>query len=222
MTFRSSVLLPLLVLAGGAVAGSTDTRVVERVSDGDTIVLDGGEKVRLIGVDTPETVHPRKPVQPFGKEASAFTKRLSEGKRVRLEYEAEAGPSRIDRYGRTLAYVYLTDGRMLNLEIVRQGYGHAYTKYPFSRMDEFRAAERHAREAGLGLWGSGEPETERGISEQPEARAPPAAAARDCIPREQCCRICAKGQPCGASCISAAYTCRKGRGCACHASEICP
>jgi micrococcal nuclease len=82
-----------------------DWRTVTRVIDGDTIVLDGGERVRLIGVDTPETVHPQKPVEYFGKEASAFTRRTVEGKRVRLEYEP--GPSRTDRYSGTLAYVYL-------------------------------------------------------------------------------------------------------------------
>ena len=108
---------------------AVEWRDVERVVDGDTLVLDGGERVRLIGVDTPETVHPKKPVERFGKEASGFTQKLAEGKRVRLEYDAE----RTDRYGRTLAYVFLEDGRLLNLEIIEQGYGHAYTKYPFFR-----------------------------------------------------------------------------------------
>src|SRR3989338_7085144 len=87
-------------------------RTVVRVVDGDTIVLDGDEKVRLIGVDTPETVDPRKPVQYFGKEASEFTRRMAEGKRVRLEFDQDTK----DRYGRTLAYVYLEDGTFLNAE----------------------------------------------------------------------------------------------------------
>ncbi len=78
-------------------------RRVERVIDGDTLVLEGGERVRLIGVDTPETVHPQKPVEYFGKEASKFTRGMVEGKRVRLEYDE--GTGRNDRYGRTLAYV---------------------------------------------------------------------------------------------------------------------
>ena len=64
-----------------------ESRRVQRVIDGDTLVLDGGERVRLIGVDTPETVHPQKPVERFGKEASAFTRRMAEGKEVYLEYE---------------------------------------------------------------------------------------------------------------------------------------
>ena len=119
----------------------SDWRQVTRVIDGDTIVLDGDERVRLIGVDTPETVHPQKPVEYFGKEASAFTRRMVEGDRVRLEYEQ--GMPREDRYGRTLAYVYLEGGRLLNLEIIEGGYGHAYTRFPFSKMEEFRAAERH-------------------------------------------------------------------------------
>jgi len=135
-------LLPRVALADL----SPDDRVVARVVDGDTLVLDGGEKVRLIGVDTPETVHPNKPVERFGKEASAFTKRMAEGKHVRLEYDQE----RRDRYGRTLAYVYLADGKLLNLELICHGYGFAYTRFQFSKMEEFRSAEREAREQERG------------------------------------------------------------------------
>jgi len=133
-----------------APAEAAQTRTVVRVVDGDTIMLDGGERVRLIGVDTPETVHPQKPVERFGKQASEFTRRLLEGRRVRLEFDQQ----RRDHYSRTLAYVHLPDGRLANEEIIRQGYGHAFTKYPFAQemMDRFRAAEREAREAGRGLW----------------------------------------------------------------------
>ena len=123
-------------------------RTVERVIDGDTLVLAGGERVRLIGVDTPETVDPRRPVQYFGKEASAFTRRMAEGKRVRLEYDQD----RVDRYGRTLAYVYLENGTFVNAEIIKQGCGFAYTQYPFRYLEEFRRYEREAREAQRGLW----------------------------------------------------------------------
>ena len=121
-----------------------------RVVDGDTIVIDGGEKVRLIGVDTPETVDPRKPVQRFGHEASRFTLQLLLDQRVKLQFDQR----RVDRYGRTLAYVYLADGRLANEEIIRNGFGYAYTKYPFAQpmMERFRAAEREAREVGRGLW----------------------------------------------------------------------
>jgi micrococcal nuclease len=87
-------------------------------------------------------------VEYFGKEASAFARRLAEGKRARLEYDHE----RYDRYRRTLAYVHLEDGTFLNAEIVRQGYGQAYTRFPFRYADQFRAYEREARENRRGLW----------------------------------------------------------------------
>src|SRR5207247_736210 len=83
-----------------------DFDVVERVVDGDTLLLQSGERVRLIGVDTPEIKHPKKPVEYFGKEASAFTRRMVEGKRVRLEFDqGNAARGHKDRYQRTLAYV---------------------------------------------------------------------------------------------------------------------
>jgi len=129
-------------------------RTVRRVVDGDTLVLENKERVRLIGVDTPETKHPRKPVEYYGKEASRFTKTMCEGKRVRLEFDqANAHIGHKDRYRRTLAYVFLEDGSFLNAEIVKQGYGFAYTRFPFKYMDEFRRYEREAREQGSGLWG---------------------------------------------------------------------
>jgi micrococcal nuclease len=134
-------LLPFLLL-------SQSWRICTRVIDGDTIVLDGEETVRLIGVDTPETKDPRKPVQYFGQEAYEFTRSLVEGKRVRLEYDQE----RNDKYGRTLAYVYLEDGTFLNTEIIKQGYGFAYTQFPFKYLEEFRQYEREARENERGLW----------------------------------------------------------------------
>ncbi len=123
--------------------------LVERVIDGDTIVLAGGERVRLIGVDTPETVKPRTPVQPMGPEASAFTHRLLEGKTVRLGFDKE----RRDRYGRMLAYVYL-DGVLVNEALIRGGYGVALTQYPFSNAMKrrFRDAEAEAKAARRGIW----------------------------------------------------------------------
>jgi len=128
--------------------------IVVRVIDGDTFVCKfkgtKEEKIRLIGVDTPETKHPRKPVEYFGKEASAFTKRMVEGKRVKLGYDWQ----RKDRYGRTLAYVYLEDGTFLNAEIIKEGYGFAYTKYPFKYLDEFRELQKEARLNKRGLWGN--------------------------------------------------------------------
>ncbi len=167
---RSGRLAPVvrLVLAAAtllaAAPAESAAQVVERVVDGDTIIVRGIGRVRLIGVDTPETVHPGRPVEFFGKEASAFTRRLVDGKRVRLEYDQQ----RTDRYGRTLAYVHLPDGTFVNAEIIRRGYGHAYTRFPFRHLDRFRGLERDARRAGRGLWGSAAP--------QAPAAAPPANA----------------------------------------------
>ena len=119
-----------------------------RVVDGDTIVLSTKERVRLIGVDTPETKHPKKPVEYYGKEATAFTNRMVGGKVVKLKYDQQ----RRDKYGRLLAYVYLMDGTFLNAEIIKQGYGNAYTRFPFKYMEEFRQYQKGAREAKRGLW----------------------------------------------------------------------
>jgi micrococcal nuclease len=129
--------------------------LVERVVDGDTVVirLDGQQiKVRLIGVDAPESDDPRKPVERFAHESADFLRQLVEGKRGRLAYEP-AG-ARVDKYGRTLAYFYLEPGSLfVNREIIAKGFGHAYTAYPFQYMADFRQAERTAREKRLGLWG---------------------------------------------------------------------
>ena len=127
---------------------------VKRVIDGDTIQLDSGVRVRLIGVNTPETKHPTKQVEYFGQEASAFTKRLVEGKLVRLEFDSLAGGrEQKDRYQRTLAYVFLQDGTHVNEEIIKQGYGFAVSaRPPFLYQDRFRRLEREAREQKRGLW----------------------------------------------------------------------
>ncbi len=122
---------------------------VLRVVDGDTVVLSEIGTVRLIGVDTPETKDPRKPVQYYGIEASAFLQSMLSGQSVRVEYDHQ----RRDKYQRTLAYLYLSDGTFVNREIIRQGFGHAYLTYPFAYAEDFRAAEREAREAERGLWG---------------------------------------------------------------------
>jgi endonuclease YncB( thermonuclease family) len=126
---------------------------VARVVDGDTIivVMDGKQRtVRLIGVDTPETVHPQKPVERFGKEASDFLKGLLKGQSVRLAFDPTG--DRQDRYGRLLAYAYLPDGTLVNREIIVRGYGFAYTKYPFRHLSEFRVVEAEARTSKVGMW----------------------------------------------------------------------
>ena len=106
--------------------------------------------MRLIGVDTPETKDPRKPVQYFAEEAYQFTKNLVEGKQVKLMFDQQ----RKDRHGRTLAYVFLPDGTCVNSTIIRQGYGFAYLKYPFMFLEEYFQIEREARIAAKGMWGS--------------------------------------------------------------------
>ena len=126
-----------------------ETDVVVRVIDGDTVVLRHLGRARLIGVDTPETVHPAKPVEFFGKEATNFTRRYLDTKKVRVEYDWQ----KTDRYGRVLVYLYLEDGTFFNAELVKQGYAHAYTKYPFKYLEEFREYEQEARENDRGLWG---------------------------------------------------------------------
>jgi micrococcal nuclease len=126
---------------------------VVRVIDGDTIDVQQGthaERVRLIGVDTPETHDPRKPVQCFGEAAAAHTHDLLTGKNVRLE--ADPQDSDRDKYHRLLRYVYLPDGTLINAALVRDGYAFAYVVFPYARMDEFRRLETEAREAGRGLW----------------------------------------------------------------------
>ena len=134
---------------------SFEKRIVVRVVDGDTIVVSPNEKVRLIGVDTPETVHPKKAVECFGKAAKEFTQSAVEGKTIGLVLD-EVNKSRRhkDKFGRTLAYVYLEDGTMLNRELIRQGYAHTYTRFRFRYLVEFRELERAARSQSIGLWAS--------------------------------------------------------------------
>jgi micrococcal nuclease len=136
--------------AGGGAGGGTATARVERVVDGDTIVLAGGERVRYIGIDTPESVKPGTPVQCFAKAAGRENERLVEGEQVRLRYDAEQR----DRYGRLLAYVYRSrDGMFVNAELVRRGYARTMTIPPnVAHAADFGRLARAARVAGRGLW----------------------------------------------------------------------
>jgi micrococcal nuclease len=105
--------------------------------------------VRLIGVDTPETVHPTEPVECFGPAASRFTERHLEGERVRLTFDVELQ----DRFGRTLAYVWL-GGKLFNERLVREGFATVATFPPNVRyVERFLAAQRFARNNDRGLWG---------------------------------------------------------------------
>jgi micrococcal nuclease len=152
------VVLVLVAAAAGLVvwdrepADTGGTALVTRVVDGDTVEvrLDGREeRVRLIGVDTPESVQPGSPVECFAKAASAETRRLVEGRRVTLRYDAE----RRDRYGRLLAYVY-RDGLFVNADLVERGYARTLTIPPnVAYADELTRLAREARAAGRGLWG---------------------------------------------------------------------
>ncbi len=149
------IALAALAAAGFAAAPSTDggaegTATVERVVDGDTVVLSGGiGKSRLIGVDTPEVYGG---AECFGREASAFAKRLLDGARVRVARQAEP----TDRYGRALVDLWLADGRHVNALLVERGYAQPMTVPP-----NVRYAARHvrlareARAAGRGLWAPG-------------------------------------------------------------------
>ncbi len=124
---------------------------VERVIDGDTLVVSGGHRIRLIGIDTPESKDPRRPVQCFGREASKFlTDLLPRGAGIRLVGDVEER----DVYDRTLAYAYrLPDGLFVNADLVRQGYARTLTIPPnVAHADELLALAQQAREAGRGLW----------------------------------------------------------------------
>jgi micrococcal nuclease len=133
--------------------GNTIEAQVVRVVDGDTIIVDieGQEyRVRYIGIDTPETVHPTKPVEPFGKEASDMNKQLVEGKIVRLEKDI----SETDRYDRLLRYVYVDD-MFVNAELVRRGYAQVTTYPPDVKyQDLFLEYQREAQTENRGLWGN--------------------------------------------------------------------
>ena len=168
----------LLLLAALGLTGTGDTArltrlvqttqpglySVEVVYDGDTIGvnIDGRtEKVRLIGVDTPEKNHPQKPVQCFAERAAEFTATLIGSRRVRLE--ADPVNQNRDRYGRLLRYVYLDDGTEINAEIIAQGYGFAYLSFPFIKAENYRRLEAGAREQSLGLWRACEVELNDGF-----------------------------------------------------------
>jgi len=137
--------------------------LVKRVVDGDTLLLENGERVRLIGIDTPELHVSKKlhrdaqnsgqdikTIQGMGKRAADFTRDLVEGKRVRLEFDVE----RHDKYGRLLAYVYLVDdGTFVNAKIIEEGYASLMTYPPNVKYaDEFVKLYQQARENNKGLW----------------------------------------------------------------------
>jgi micrococcal nuclease len=146
---------------------------VTRVIDGDTIEVALDNEilaVRLIGIDTPETVHPTKPVECYGPAASRFTSGVLQGRPVRLEFDVE----RIDRYGRTLAYVWLGDD-LFNETLVARGFAQVTTYPPNVKyVDRFLAAQRDARSHERGLWGA--------VCNQPKPEPVNTGGGGDCDP----------------------------------------
>lgn len=150
-----ALLLLVALLGGPALAGAQSPSIeglVVRVVDGDTIhvqLLDRLEKVRYIGVNTPELRHPQRGVEPGSHEAHAVNRRLVEGKRVRLELDVQPR----DRHGRLLAYVWTGD-TMVNAELLRLGYAQVMTVPPNVRHQSlFLKLQRAARDSHRGLWG---------------------------------------------------------------------
>lgn len=146
---------PASVVGGGAATEQVDG-TIDRVIDGDTVdVVLGGEvkRFRLIGIDTPEVVDPRKPVQCFGQEASAHLKNMLVDQIVTIEYDASQGE--IDKYGRSLGYLFLTDGTNVAEKMILDGYGYEYTyDKPYKYQNIFKIAEQDARDSERGLWSS--------------------------------------------------------------------
>lgn len=155
--------------------------MVTNVVDGDTIKISELGTLRLIGMDTPETRDPRKPVQCFGREASNKAKELLSNKRVYLEFDPA---NRIDKYGRTLAYVYREDGLFYNAEMIKQGYAHSYVTFPHPKLDEFNQYQREARSNNRGLWADDtcNGDTTQAASSQPKASSPPQSSSTPSTP----------------------------------------
>ena len=135
-------------------ASSTAMYDVVRVVDGDTIIVrieDNDVTVRLIGMDTPEVVDPRKPVECFGKQASDKAKATLSSMQVHLA--TDSSQDTYDKYGRLLAYVYLEDGTLFNKMMIADGYAHEYTyDIPYRFQTDFKLAEKDARMHERGLW----------------------------------------------------------------------
>ncbi len=150
----------LLVYAGvyrnhSQANNSIDTFRIIKIEDGDTVTVDwNGQKrtIRLIGMDTPEVVDPRKPVQCFGHEASARGHQLLENQTVKIETDPLVGE--VDKYGRTLGYLFLPDGTLYNQAMIAEGYAHEYTynKQTYKYQAQFKLAEEQAKTTEKGLW----------------------------------------------------------------------
>ena len=141
----------------------TEGTKVTKVIDGDTIEIEGGLRVRYIGIDTPEIVHPQKPVECFGREASNKNKELVEGKFIKLEKDV----SETDKYGRLLRYVFI-DGFFVNQYLVKEGYAYS-SSYPpdVKYQQQLREAQQEARENNRGLWNACQDQSQSISSECP-------------------------------------------------------
>lgn len=142
-------------LEGAPATLPSDIVRVTKIVDGDTIDVMQNQsisRVRLIGINTPETVDPRKPVECFGKQAAQHSRELLTNSSVRLEPDPSQGDK--DKYGRLLRYVFLENGVNVNLQMIRDGYAYEYTYHtPYRYQKEFKQAEHTAQEQQLGLWG---------------------------------------------------------------------
>lgn len=150
------------------------TYSITRIIDGDTIEINDELTIRLIGVDTPETVHPTEPVQCFGQEASSIAEEKLLNQTVTLESDETQVDK--DKYDRLLRYVILSDGTNFNKWLIENGYGHEYTyDTPYKYQDDFKAAEEQAMTNEAGLWAEGvcsennaiAPENENSVVDNP-------------------------------------------------------
>lgn len=142
-------------LASPVLGANRTQATVTSVTDGDTfkVLTDGNlETIRVIGIDTPEIFDPRKPVQCYGKEASAYSKQLLSGKTVYLETDQTQDDR--DKYKRLLRFVFLEDGSDFGLTLIREGYANEYTydSNPYYYQAEYKKAQTEARENNRGLW----------------------------------------------------------------------
>lgn len=151
MSFRRCAAAALLTWLTAAVPALAEAQRVRQVIDGDTITVSGVGVVRLLGVDAPEKTGGYRQSEPYGDAATKAMRALVEGQVVRLEYDG----SRKDQYDRTLAYVFLPDGRCVNEAIIRAGFAETYRRFDYVKKAQFQAAEREAKEARRGMWVNG-------------------------------------------------------------------
>jgi micrococcal nuclease len=165
---------------------------VVNVVDGDTIKLENGDVVRYIGIDAPETVHPSKPVQCFGKEASDKNEELVEGKEVRLVKDI----SETDKYGRLLRYVYIDD-IFVNDYLVRNGFANS-SSYPpdVKYQDQFKQAEEEARNNKRGLWADDACKVDQKPTASPIPIDPPTTSSSTSSYTCDCSKTCAQMSSC--------------------------